>query len=133
MNGTTEKRFVSVFRHTIENDLIRKCLPLAAGILLISQSAFAQDYTYRFKLEGITNPADAKMITDVLRPVFNHTETPFAVFPQFYDASDIFFFKSDVEVTREKLNEALSGNGISSTEFTVTNGSMTGTTNTEKQ
>lgn len=133
MNGIAEKRFGSVFRHTFENDLIRKCLPLAAGILLVSQNTRAQDYTYRFKLEGITTPADAKMITDALRPVFNHPETPFAVFPQFYDATDVFYFKSDVGVTREKLDEALSGDGITCTEFTVTNGSMTGTINTEKQ
>lgn len=133
MNGKTEKRFKSVLRHTFSNDLIRNCLPLATGILLVSQNAYAQDYTYRFKLEGITTPADAKMITDALRPVFNHPETPFAVFPQFYDASDVFYLKSDVEVTREKLDEVLSGEGITCAEFTVTNGSMTETTDTEKQ
>lgn len=133
MNGMTEKRLRSVLGHTFKNDLIIKCLPLATGFLLLSQTTFSQEYNYRFKLEGITNPADAKMITDVLRPVFNSPETPFAVFPQFYDVSDVFFFRSDVKVTREQLDEALSGNGITTTEFTVTNGSMTGTSNTEKQ
>lgn len=133
MNVRTEKRSVNAIGHTFKNDLIFSCLPLATVALLGSQNAYSQDFNYRFKLEGITTPADAKMITDVLRPVFNHPETPFAVFPQFYDATDVFYFQSTVEVTREELDQVLSGNGTVTAEFSVTNGSMSGTHQTEKE
>lgn len=133
MNVRTEKRSRNASGRTFKNDLIFRCLPLATVALLGSQSVYSQDYTYRFKLEGVTTPADAKMITDALRTVFNHPETPFAVFPKFYDETDVFFFQSNLAITREELDQALSGNGTVTAEFSVTNGSTTGTNQTEKE
>jgi hypothetical protein len=83
-----------------------------------SSSVYGQQrYHYRFELQGITDDAGAKTVTDFLRPLFNETESPFAVFPDFNDELDFFDFFSDKLVTREQLESAVIPHGIMVTSF----------------
>jgi hypothetical protein len=89
--------------------------------LFAGPSLFAQQrYHYRFELQGITDGPGAKVVTDFLRPVFNNTESPYAVFPDFNDELDIFDFFSDIPVTREQLEIALAPHNIMVTSFSNT-------------
>lgn len=106
---------------------------LIAAVFSTGGSLYAQEYNYRFQLEGIQDPASAKMITDVLRPVFNHPETPFAVFPRFNDETDTFVFRSDIVVTREQLDAALEGNGTSTTAFSAAAADLSGNSQKEER
>lgn len=83
-----------------------------SGFFFCFSGLHAQNYSYKFAVEGISDPAGAKMITDVLRPVFNHPETPYTVFPAFDDVSDMFVFSSDLAVTREELAVFLTPDGL---------------------
>lgn len=76
-----------------------------------------QRYHYRFELQGITDDAGAKTVTDFLRPLFNETESPFAVFPDFNDELDLFDFFADKLVTREQLESTVIPHGIMVTSF----------------
>lgn len=79
----------------------------------ISSGTFAQQNVhYRFRLQGVTDPAGAKMVTDILRPVFNTTEDPFAIFPTFNDELDLFDFFSPIVVSEGQLEAALAPHGI---------------------
>jgi hypothetical protein len=75
---------------------------------------------YRFQLQGVTDNAGAKMVTDILRPVFNTEAEPYAVFPAFNDQHDRFDFLADLFVTREQLETVLTAHGIVLTEFSNT-------------
>jgi hypothetical protein len=75
---------------------------------------------YRFQLQGVTDAAEAKMVTDILRPVFNTEAEPYAVFPAFNDQYDRFDFLADLFVTREQLEAVLTAQGIVLTEFSNT-------------
>lgn len=99
---------------SIHKPFLSLCL---SGFFLCCSAVYAQNYSYKFAVEGIADPAGAKMITDVLRPVFNHPETPFAVFPAFDDVADLFVFSSDLAVTREVLENALMPQGLGVLSF----------------
>jgi hypothetical protein len=81
---------------------------------------YGQRYHYRFELQGITDDAGAKTVTDFLRPVFNSTESPFTFFPEFNDELDLFDFFSDILVTKEQLESALIPHNIMVTSFSNT-------------
>jgi hypothetical protein len=73
---------------------------------------YGQNTHYRFQLQDVNDLASAKMVTDVLRPVFNTQESPFEVFPAFNDASNHFDFYASLTVTQEQLEAVLNANGI---------------------
>lgn len=74
--------------------------------------AFGQELRYQFQLKNVSDLADAKMVTDILRPVFNTEEVPFRVFPSFNDATDQFDFVAEIAVTKEQLEAVLIANGL---------------------
>lgn len=79
----------------------------------LSSVVFAQQTThYRFRLQGITDPAGAKMVTDILRPVFNTPEDEFAVVLNFNDELDLFDFFAPVVVSEAQLEAVLAPHGI---------------------
>jgi hypothetical protein len=82
-------------------------------LFLSSESvAFGQEFRYQFQLKDVSDLADAKMVTDVLRPVFNTVEVPFRFFPTFIDGVDQFDFVSEIAVTKEELEAVLVANGL---------------------
>jgi hypothetical protein len=94
----------------------------ALVITVISFTASAQQSVhYRFRLQGITDPAGAKMVTDILRPVFNTPEDQDAVFPNFNDELDQFDFFSPVIVSEDQLVAVLAPHGILLTAFSNAN------------
>ena len=95
----------------------KNCLLLFAGFLVFEASA--QNFHYRFTIEGITDPSGAKTVTDELRRLFNHPESPFKVFPLFEDTADEFVFQSDVKVSREALQQALLQKGFVVLQFEI--------------
>jgi len=108
---------ISDSAHLLRKLALAICLCLFTAIPLLGQ----QRYHYRFELAGITDGAGAKVVTDILRPVFNNTEAPYAVFPDFNDELDMFDFFSDMLVTREQLEIALAPHNIMVTSFSSTN------------
>jgi len=92
-----------------------------------SMVTFAQQQNlhYRFRLQGITDPAGAKMVTDILRPVFNTTEDPDAVFPNFNDELDQFDFFSPVTVSEDQLEAVLAPHGLLLIAFSNANETTT--------
>lgn len=92
----------------------RISLPIALFLLffLSDSSVYGQEYRYQFQLKSVTDLADAKMVTDVLRPVFNTEAVPFKVFPTFNDATDQFDFVSEIAVSKEELEAVLTANGL---------------------
>jgi hypothetical protein len=74
--------------------------------------AFGQELRYQFQLKNVSDLADAKMVTDILRPVFNTEEVPFRVFPTFNDVTDQFDFVAEIAVTKEQLEAVLIANGL---------------------
>jgi len=88
------------------------------AFLTLGPVLFGQDFHYRFQLQDVNDPASAKLVTDILRPVFNTDDVPFAVFPAFNDASDLFDFHASLVVTREQLEAALAPHGIVLLTFT---------------
>jgi hypothetical protein len=89
---------------------------IGSGSVLYGQ----QRNHYRFQLQGVTDAAEAKMVTDILRPVFNTETEPYAVFPAFDDQYDRFDFMADLFVTREQLETVLTAHGIVLTDFSNT-------------
>lgn len=86
-----------------------------------SSALFGQQRNhYRFQLQGVTDVGGAKMVTDILRPVFNTTEEPYAVFPSFNDQLDLFDFVGDLLVTKEQLDAALAPHGLVLINFSNT-------------
>lgn len=74
--------------------------------------AFGQELRYQFQLKNVSDLSDAKMVTDILRPVFNTEDVPFRVFPTFNDVTDQFDFVSEIAVTKEQLEAVLIANGL---------------------
>lgn len=85
---------------------------LFALFLLFNTTVYGQEYRYQFQLKNVTDLAEAKMVTDVLRPVFNSEEVPFKVFPTFNDVTDQFDFVSKIAVSKEELEAVLTTNGL---------------------
>ncbi len=82
-------------------------------VIFTSESvAFGQELRYQFQLKNVSDLADAKMVTDILRPVFNTEEVPFRFFPTFNDVADQFDFVSEIAVTKEQLEAVLVANGL---------------------
>ncbi len=81
-------------------------LLLSSGLALNAQPSVH----YKFKLNAVTNLAEAKMITDPLR---NHFKT----YPTFVDTTDYFEFNAYVDVTQTALSNLLSNYGYSIAEF----------------
>ncbi len=76
------------------------------GLGLYSQPSFH----YKFKLNAVTNLAEAKMITDPLRAKFK-------TYPVFLDVTDYFEFDADVDITDQDLSTLLNSLSYSLTEF----------------
>jgi hypothetical protein len=87
-----------------------------SGSALYGQESFH----YQFSLQGVTDPAAAKEVTDIVRPVFNTDTDPFVTFPWFTDEKDQFDFTCSLAVTREELESALLAQGIVLMDFTTT-------------
>lgn len=85
---------------------------------------------YQFEVAGITTPAAAKEMTDVIRPVFNTAEKPFGYFPWYDQLHQRFDFESEVAVSQDELKNMLSANGLVLTAFSST---QQLSTETEKQ
>ncbi len=102
----------------------RISLPIALFLLffLSDSSVYGQEYRYQFQLKSVTDLADAKMVTDVLRPVFNTEAVPFKVFPAFNDATDQFDFVSEIAVSKEELEAVLTSNGLELLGFKIIQG-----------
>lgn len=84
---------------------------LTLFIIICGFSIHAQStYRYKFKLNAVTNLAEAKNITDPLRFYFK-------TYPTFEDATDYFEFNSDVDVTLADLTTLLNGYSYTVTEF----------------
>ena len=79
----------------------------AFAFTVAGSNAYGQMYHYEFSVEGITDPASAKELTDVLRLKFNEENNPLEVYPAFDDLADAFDFHSDVLVNRDELEELL--------------------------
>lgn len=77
-----------------------------------------QERIYRFKLQGITDGPSAKDVTDIIRPVFNTPEAPFAAFPWFDAARGEFAFTCQLAVSRQELETVLAAHGLVLLEFT---------------
>lgn len=90
---------------------------LALTLLGFASCSYGQSYHYQFRLAGVTDLASAKQVTDVLRPVFNTEAAPFAVFPAFNDATDLFDFSSGLLVTQEHLTTVLTPKGLVLSDF----------------
>jgi len=80
--------------------------------LMTETGAYGQSLHYQFQLKNVSDLAEAKMVTDVLRPVFNSEEVPFRFFPTFNDGADQFDFVSEIAVTKEELEAVLVANGL---------------------
>ena len=104
-------RTPAIFRSVarVQKHVRRSAALLAATtvVMLAGGQAFGQTYHYRFTVNGITDPASAKELTDVLRSEFNAEDAPFKYFPDFSDAEDAFDFRSDKLVQREQLEALL--------------------------
>ncbi|HLP57078.1 MAG TPA: hypothetical protein VK151_18710 [Fluviicola sp.] len=102
----------------------KMAIPIALFTLffLAGASAYGQEYRYQFQLKSVTDLAEAKMVTDVLRPVFNTEAAPFKVFPTFNDAVDQFDFVSEIAVSKEELEAVLAANGIELLSFSSITG-----------
>jgi hypothetical protein len=101
---------------------LRSLLLIALFVTGVSFAASAQQNVhYRFRLQGVTDPAGAKMVTDILRPVFNTPEDQDAVFPNFNDELDQFDFFSPVIVSEDQLEAVLAPHGILLTAFSNAN------------
>lgn len=74
---------------------------------------------YKFQLADVSDVASAKMVTDVLRPIFNTPEEPFNVYPTFKDETDQFDFYSPIEVSKIYLAALLYDAGIELVSFEV--------------
>lgn len=81
-------------------------LILTSGLGLYAQPS----YHYKFKLNAVTNLAEAKMITDPLRQKFK-------TYPTFLDATDYFEFDADTDVTQVGLSDLLNSFNYALTEF----------------
>jgi hypothetical protein len=81
-------------------------LLLSTGLAMNAQSSVH----YKFKLNAVTNLAEAKLITDPLR-------SHFKTYPTFVDATDDFEFDSYEDVTQAALSSLLNGYGYSIAEF----------------
>lgn len=86
---------------------------LCSGSLLFAQ----QQYHYLFQIQGVTDDAGAKMVTDMLRPVFNTPEDPYAIFPDFNEQLGQFDFFGTVLVSEEQLQTALNPQGMLISSF----------------
>lgn len=83
--------------------------------MLCSTSTFSQEFEqnhYQFQLKNVSDFAEAKVVTDILRPIFNTEDAPYAVFPTFVDSEDRFDFYSTVLVTKTELINRLGVQGI---------------------
>lgn len=78
---------------------------------------YAQDYSYSFKIEQVTNLAEAKEVTKFLRPHFNTEEEPNQFFPAFNVELQRFHFISDILTTKEDLYQQLLDNGYLLLDF----------------
>jgi len=88
--------------------------------LFQASTSFGQESIhYKFQLADVNDFASAKMVTDVLRPIFNTAEAPFNVYPTFKDETDYFDFFSPIEVTKIYLAALLSDAGIELISFEV--------------
>jgi len=81
-------------------------LLLTSGLGLYSQPS----YHYKFKLSGVSNLGDAKMITDPLR-------NKFKTYPTFIDMTDYFEFDSQVDLTEVNLSGLLNPLNYTLIEF----------------
>lgn len=84
---------------------------------LFNSTVFGQEYRYQFRLKNVTDLAEAKMVTDILRPVFNTEEAPFTVFPTFNDLTDQFDFVAETVISKEELEAVLITNGLELQNF----------------
>jgi hypothetical protein len=73
--------------------------------------SFSQEYLYKFKIVQVTNLAEAKEITVLLRPLFNDEEEPNKYFPKFNLEDHEFSFQSSILVTKSKLEEMILDKG----------------------
>lgn len=69
-------------------------------------------YQYHIKLQNVTNIAEAKMVTDVLRNYYK-------VYPLFNDASDSFHIISEVNISHGAFNQIATANGLVVLEYKV--------------
>lgn len=86
-------------------------------LCLIAFPAISQQYSYVFKIDQVTSAGEAKMITDPIRKLFNESSNPYSTFPRFIDARDEFSFTCPLVVTREQLEQLVTGLGHTVTEF----------------
>lgn len=77
---------------------------LIISILILTLKSFSQDFTYKIKIQNISNLSEAKMITDHLRNLFK-------CYPTFNDSLDTFIFTSRENISQSTLNITLSQNG----------------------
>jgi hypothetical protein len=118
------KRLAALKKYGRMKTLVSKCtlyrivllalFLVANGSILYSQ----QERVYRFTLQDIADSPSAKDVTDIIRPVFNTPEAPFAAFPWFDVGKGQFDFTCQLEVTREELETALAAYGLVLLEFT---------------
>lgn len=71
------------------------------SIKMTSQS----DFTYKFKIDGITSLATAKPITDPLR-------VKFSTYPVFNDSLDMFEIHTNLNFTKTEIQNLLSEKGF---------------------
>jgi hypothetical protein len=72
--------------------------------IFLSSRVLSQDFTYKIKIQGVTNIPEAKLITDPLR-------FKFKAFPIFNDSTDTFEFNSNVNITQIDLISILTQQG----------------------
>ncbi len=86
-------------------------------LIFLGNLATAQKFSYQFTVEDVTNSAEAKEITGVIRPIFNDEEEPFLYFPSYAEASGGFDFESDIDVSQAQLQEILLSNSLQLVSF----------------
>jgi len=133
LTTTMKAQVIVAFRNSVSiffrNNFFKKTfyrIPVLVAFFMLfltsESAAYGQEYRYQFRLKTVTDFAEAKMVTDVLRPVFNTEAVPFKVFPTFNDANDQFDFVSEIAVSKEQLEAVLVANGLELTDFTSIQG-----------
>ena len=73
-------------------------------------NTYSQDFTYKIKINNVTNISEAKNITDPIR-------FKFKAFPEFNVKVSLISLNSNVNVTKDELTSLLSNYGYTILDF----------------
>lgn len=91
---------------------------LSAWIIFFSLPTQAQDSnSYTLKLNNVTNPEEAKQVTDIIRSIINNQKEPFKYFPYFNNDTDVFTFNSSMPLNIGIFENKFSTIGMQVIEF----------------